>query len=249
MRLTGKRALVTGSSRGIGAEVARLFASEGASVVVNYRASAKEADAVVKTIREAKGEAFAVQADVSDPSSVRMMFSTIDDQIGGLDILVNNAGLADSSIWGVPVPEITLDMWRKVFAVDSFGTFLCTQGALRLMTKGGSVVNIASTPALGGDTEGLVYASAKGAVASMTRMMAKMLAPKIRVNCMVFGSIETSWVQWLDGSQKKEYLKAIPLGRFGKPEEAADLALFFASDQSSFITGQALVLDGGEVLR
>ncbi|HMD79243.1 MAG TPA: SDR family oxidoreductase, partial [Nitrososphaerales archaeon] len=145
--------------------------------------------------------------------------------------------------------RLTLDMWRKVFAVDAFGTFLCTQGAARLMKRGGSIVNVASTPALSGDTEGLVYASAKGAVVSMTRMLAKSLAPRIRVNCMAFGSIKTTWVDWLDEDQVRSYLDAIPMRRFGKPSEAADLALFLASDESSFITGQVVVLDGGEILR
>ena len=140
-------------------------------------------------------------------------------------------------------------MGKRVFAVDAYGTFLCTQGAARLMESGSSVVNVASTPALVGDTEGLIYASAKGAVVSMTRMLAKMLAPKVRVNCMAFGSFETSWVDWLDGRQQKSYLEAIPLKRFGKPREAADLALFLASDESSFITGQVVALDGGEAIR
>jgi 3-oxoacyl-[acyl-carrier protein] reductase len=117
------------------------------------------------------------------------------------------------------------------------------------MKRGSSVVNVGSTPALVGDTEGLVYASAKGAVISMTRMLAKMLAPKTRVNCMAFGSIETTWVEWLDRRQAKSYREAIPMGRFGKPSDAANMALFLASDESSFMTGQVIVLDGGEALR
>jgi 3-oxoacyl-[acyl-carrier protein] reductase len=116
------------------------------------------------------------------------------------------------------------------------------------MKKGSAIVNIASTPALFGDSEGLVYASAKGAVLSMTRMLARMLAPKIRVNCMVFGSFETGWLEWLDDKQIRSYRSAIPLGRFGSPADAAQLALFLAGDESSFITGQAIVADGGEVM-
>jgi 3-oxoacyl-[acyl-carrier protein] reductase len=140
-------------------------------------------------------------------------------------------------------------MWKRVFAVDTYGTFLCTQAAVKLMKSGSSIVNVASTPALVGDTEGLVYASAKGAVVSMTRMLAKMLAPKIRVNCMAFGSFETTWVDWLKKDQKESYRKAIPMGRFGRPREAAELALFLAGDEASFITGQVVVVDGGEALR
>lgn len=249
MRLSGKRALVTGSSQGIGAEIARLFAKEGAHVVINHRPSKADTDPILRSITSAGRKGFAVHADVSDPFSVAHMFEEVKQRLGGLDILVNTAGLSDRSIWNIALPRITLDMWRRVFAVDAFGTFLCTQGALKLMGKGSSVVNVASTPAISGDTEGLVYASAKGAVISMTRMLAKSLAPRVRVNCMAFGSIETEWVEWLDKEQIRSYKAAIPMGRFGEPRDAANLALFLASDESSFITGQVIVLDGGEVLR
>jgi len=248
LRLSGRRALVTGASRGIGAEIAKLFASEGAAVVVNYRSSKDEADSVVRSITRKNGDAFALGADVSDPSSVEGMFSTIRERMGGLDILVNNAGLSDGKIWNARVPEITLDMWKKVFAVDAFGTFLCTQGALRIMKKGASVINIASTPAIAGDVSGIVYAAAKGSVIAMTKMLAKNLAPKVRVNCMVFGSFETAWVDWLSKSDAASYRSAIPMKRFGSPKEAAALALFLASSESGFITGQTVVIDGGEVL-
>ncbi len=249
MRLSGKRALVTGSSQGIGAEIAKLFAKEGATVVINHRRGAAHSEPVLASIRSAGGKGFALHADVSDPSSVSSMFREIKRRMGGLDILVNAAGLSDSSIWNLGVGKVTLDMWRRVFAVDAYGTFLCTQGAVRLMKRGSSVVNVASTPALVGDTEGLVYASAKGAVVSMTRMLAKMLAPKIRVNCMAFGSFETTWVDWLSRDQRESYRGAIPMGRFGKPEEAASVALVLASEESSFVTGQVVIVDGGEALR
>ncbi len=248
MRLSGKRALVTGSSRGIGAEMAKLFAEEGATVVVNYRTSKAEADSVVRSITRKGGKSFALSADVSDPGSVARLFSQVERRLGGLDVLVNNAGLSDPKIWNVGVSQVDLDMWRRVFSVDSFGTFLCTKGALGLMGRGSAVVNIASTPALAGDVDGLVYASAKGSVVSMTRMLAKELAPRVRVNCMVLGSFSTTWVDWLGKRKAESYRRAIPLGRFGKPKEAARLALFLASDESSFITGQTVVIDGGEVL-
>jgi 3-oxoacyl-[acyl-carrier protein] reductase len=248
LRLAGKRAVITGSSRGIGAATAKLFASQGATVVVTHRSSGAHIDGVVRSISRAGGKAIAVHGDVSDPASVERIFSTVEHELGGLDILVNYAGLADGSLWGVPLSRTTLDMWKRVFAVDAFGTFLCSKEAAGIMKKGSSIVNVASTPALSGDTEGLVYASAKGAVLSMTRMLAKMLAPKIRVNCMAFGSIKTTWVDWLSPDQRDSYLRAIPLATFGKPEDAANLALFLASDESRFITGQVIVLDGGETV-
>lgn len=249
LRLEGKRALVTGSSQGIGAEIAKLFAREGATVVVNHRHGSRHRDSVLESIKKSGGRAIALHSDVADPSSVGNMFEEIKKKLGGLDVLVNTAGVADGRLWNLGLAETKLEMWRRVFAVDAFGTFLCTQGAAKMMKKGSSVINVASTPALVGDTEGLVYASAKGAVVSMTRMLAKMLAPKIRVNCMAFGSFETTWVDWLGKAEVESYRSAIPLRRFGKPIEAANLALFLACDESSYITGQVVVIDGGEALR
>ena len=249
MRLAGKKALVTGSSRGIGAEIAKLFAREGAIVVLCHRPGASHPETVLNSIRKSGGRAILIHADVADPSSVAKMFSSVGEEVGGLDVLVNTAGVADRRLWNLSLAETRLEMWQRVFGVDAFGTFLCAQGASKLMGKGSSIINVASTPALVGDTEGLVYASAKGAVVSMTRMLAKMLAPRIRVNCMAFGSFETTWVEWLDRSQLDSYKAAIPMKRFGRASEAASLALFLASEESSFMTGQVLVLDGGEALR
>ena len=249
LRLEGKRALVTGSSQGIGAEIAKRFASEGATVLINHRHGLPHRDSVLASIKKTGGKAIAVHSDVSDPSSVARMFREIKETLGGLDVLVNTAGVADGKLWNLGLAQTKLEMWQRVFAVDAFGTFLCTQGAAKVMKSGSSVINVASTPALVGDTEGLIYASAKGAVVSMTRMLAKMLAPKVRVNCMAFGSFETTWVDWLGRAEAESYRKAIPLGRFGKPIEAANLALFLASDESSFITGQVVVVDGGEASR
>lgn len=249
MRLEGKRALVTGSSQGIGAEIAKLFATEGATVILSHRPGKTHSEPALNSIRRSGGKGVVVHGDVSDPASVASMFGEIKDKAGGLDILVNNAGLSDSGLWNLSLSETRLEMWRRVFAVDAFGTFLCTQAAAKMMNRGSSIVNVASTPALVGDTEGLVYASAKGAVVSMTRMLAKMLAPKIRVNCMAFGSFETTWLDWIGKTEAESYREAIPMKRFGKPVEAANLALFLASEESSFMTGQVLVLDGGEALR
>ena len=247
MRLKGKKAVVTGSSTGNGAAIARAFAREGADVAVQYRSSASEAEKVVKSIRARGRDSFSVKADVSVPAETKALFRQVKEKFGRLDVLVNNAGLADGAIWNASLGAIDRGMWEKVFAVDVYGAFDCSQLAVRLMRSGGAIVNVSSTPALSGDTQGLVYACAKGAVLTMTRMLARTLAPKVRVNCMILGSIKTGWLQWFGPAEVESLRSGIPLKRFGEPEDVANLAVFLASAESSFMTGQGIVLDGGEV--
>jgi 3-oxoacyl-[acyl-carrier protein] reductase len=249
LKLQGKVALVTGSSKGIGAAIARKFAVEGARVVVNYRSSEADARKLAARIRREGGkEVTLVRADISQRPDREALFRAIESGFGRLDVLVNNAGASDGKIWNSKVSEITPEMWPKVFGVDVYGTFFCSQRAVPLMKRGGSIINIASTPVLTGDTQGLVYACAKASVFAMTKMLARMLAPRVRVNCMILGSIETSWVDWLDKETLERYKSAISLGRMGKPEEVASVAAFLASEESSYINGQGIVIDGGEVL-
>lgn len=255
MKLKGKRALVTGGSRGIGAAIASAFAKEGAAVFLNYSKSEEVARNVANSIAEETpgAEVSLVRADVSSATEVERLIATIRDQTGGrLDILVNNAGLADPSIWNARFDEIHSDMWAKVFSVDLLGTFLCTQRAAGMLGEspnGGRVVNISSTPVLTGDEVGIVYSSIKAAVLTLTKNLARLLAPRINVNCMILGSVETDWVTWLSAEQVQVLKRAIPLHRFASPTEVATVAVFFASDDSSYVTGQGLVVDGGEVMR
>ena len=254
LKLKGKRALVTGASRGIGAAIASALAKEGASLFLNYTKSEERANSVANSIRQDTGaEVALLRADVSNKSEVDRMFATIrSHESGNLDILVNNAGLADPSIWNARFEEIDSKMWERVFSVDLLGTFLCTQGAapmLRNSANGGRVINISSTPVLTGDDVGIVYSSIKAGVLTLTKNLARLLAPRINVNCMILGSVETDWVSWLSTEQIEVLKRAIPLHRFGFPAEVANVAVFFASDESSYVTGQGLVVDGGEVMR
>jgi 3-oxoacyl-[acyl-carrier protein] reductase len=247
LRLEGKVAVVTGSSTGNGAAIARAFAREGADVVVHYRSSDEEAKKVVAGIKRTGRRSIAVKADVSNPKESREMFVKVRDEFGKVDVLVNNAGLADGSIWNSHIDEITREMWVRVFSVDVFGAFDCAQNALKIMPDGGAIVNVSSTPVLSGDTQGLVYACGKGAVLTMTKMLAKSLAPRIRVNCMILGSINTGWLRWFDQEGVEALRSSIPMGRFGEPTDVANLAVFLASEESGYITGQGIVLDGGEI--
>jgi len=247
LRLMGKVAVVTGSSTGNGASIAKGFAKEGADVVVHYRSSDAEAKKVVGEIRKMGRESVALKADISVPEETSTMFKEVKRKFGRVDILVNNAGLADGKIWNAPIEQVTREMWLRVFSVDVYGAFDCVQNALKMMPDGGAIVNVSSTPVLAGDTQGLVYACGKGAVLTMTKMLAKTLAPRVRVNCMILGSIKTGWLQWFDKATVEALRSSIPMGRFGEPEDVANLAVFLASAESSYMTGQGVVLDGGEV--
>jgi len=232
----GKVALVTGGSRGIGAAIARAFAKEGVRVAVNYRASKKDAEAVAASIGGA-----AIRGDVGKNADA--LVAAVVKKFGRLDILVNNAGTSDRDAWTDDLDAITDERWDRVMDTDLHGTFRCCRAAARVMKKG-KIINVTSIPALTGEREGLVYSIAKAGVLGMTKSLAMLLAPRIQVNCMALGSIETGWVDWLPAPLRKSYAEAIPVGRFGKPDEVAQLALFLAGND--WVTGQTYVLDGGE---
>lgn len=223
--MKGKVVLVTGGSRGIGAAIARAFAAAGADVAANSRT----------------GGPGLIRGDVS--RDAEKIVGEVVRRFGRLDVLVNNAGCADPAGWTDDLDKITDDLWDKVMETDLRGTFRMSRAAARVM-KRGKIINVASIPALVGERAGLVYAVAKAGVLGLTKSLAVRLAPRIQVNCMAFGSMETAWLEWLTPALKESYREAIPLRRFGKPEEAADLALFLAGND--YVTGQTYVLDGGE---
>lgn len=247
MRLKGKVAVITGSAKGIGRATALEFAKEGASVVVNY---AKSETAAEETAKEIGSRSIVVKADVSKKEDVETLMKVTVKKFGRLDILVNNAGHSSDKAWLAELNDIDDALWYSALDIDLKGTFLCSRAASKIMLKQGSgkIVNVASIPALVGDERGLVYTVAKAGILGLTKALARMFAPKIQVNAMVLGSIKTGWIDWLDKKELTEIMSAIPLKRLGKPEDVAKLAAFLASNDSDFITGQTIIIDGGETM-
>jgi 3-oxoacyl-[acyl-carrier protein] reductase len=244
--LKGKVALVTGASLGFGAAIARRFAMEGATVVVNYPTCRSEADKVVSDISAAGGRAIALQADVTNQEEVHAMIEAAFETLGPLDILVNNAGVYEF----VPLGEITVEHFHRLFNLNVLGMILVTQAALPFMQKaGGSVVNISSVVSVCPSELGPVYSATKGAVDALTKSLAKAHANrKIRFNTLNPGLTPTEGVQDLGEAGRvmlDDIRKQTPLGRNGSVEDVAAAALFFASSESKYITGESLLVSGG----
>jgi len=248
-RLAGKTALITGGGTGIGRACALLFAREGARVAVAGR-SAEPLRAVVAEIERAGGQALAATCDVTQAQQVERAVRATVERFGALNVLVNNAGvLALGSVEQTPESE-----WARVLGVNLTGTFLVSRAALPELRKagGGSIVNISSLYGLIGLKNRAAYAASKGGVTQLTRSMALDHAHEgIRVNCVCPAIVETEMIQQVFANQpdpaalRRQRIEQIPLGRMGRPEDVAQLALFLASDESSWMTGVALPLDGG----
>ncbi|WP_172369720.1 3-oxoacyl-[acyl-carrier-protein] reductase [Sporosarcina jiandibaonis] len=246
-RFEGKAAIVTGASRGIGREIALNLANEGAKVVVNYSGSKDKADEVVELIKNAGGEAFAIQADVSNADSVKNMIDETIATFGSIDILVNNAGITRDNL----LMRMKEDEWDDVIDINLKGVFLCTKGVTRQMMRqrAGKIVNVASIVGVSGNPGQANYVAAKAGVIGLTKTTAKELATRnINVNAVAPGFITTDMTETLSEDVQKQMLANIPLGKLGSPENVAKTVLFLLSDDAAYITGQTIHVDGGMVM-
>jgi 3-oxoacyl-[acyl-carrier protein] reductase len=245
-KLSKKVAIVTGASKGIGAGIAKALAAEGATVVVNYASSKEGADRVVADIVEKGGKAVAVQGDVSKASDVQRIFAETKKAFGRLDVLVNNAGVYEFS----PLGEITEQQFHRLFNTNVLGLILATQEAAKLFgPEGGSVINIGSTVSSVTPPTTAVYTATKGAVDAVTHVLAKELGPKkIRVNSINPGMVETEGVHsagFIGSDFQKQLESQTPLGRIAQPEDIAPIAVFLASQDSGWLTGETVLASGG----
>jgi 3-oxoacyl-[acyl-carrier protein] reductase len=245
-KLEGKVAVVTGASKGIGAGIAKQLAAEGAAVVVNYASSREGADRTVADIAAAGGKALAVQGDVSKREDIVRLFAETKKAFGALDILVNNAGVYEFT----PLEDITEEHFHRHFNLNVLGTLLTTQEAVKHFgEKGGSVVNLSSVVSTLGIPGAAVYSATKGAVNTITLVLAKELGPKkIRVNAVAPGMVETEGTVaggMTEGDFRKEIESKTPVGRIGKPKDIATAVAYLASDDASWISGETWFISGG----
>ena len=246
-KLTAKVAVVTGASKGIGASIAEHLAAEGASVVVNYASSKSGAEAVVKRIHEKGGKALAVQADVSKHEEIKRLFAETKAAYGKLDVLVNNAGIYEFA----PLESITAEHFHKHFNLNVLGLLLTTQEAVKLIgSTGGSIINMSSIASSMPVATATVYSATKAAVDAITIVLSQELGPrKIRVNSLNPGMVETEGLHaggLAEGDFRKMMESQTPLGRIAQPEDIARAAVFFASDDAGWVTGQSLIVSGGQ---
>jgi 3-oxoacyl-[acyl-carrier protein] reductase len=248
-KLTGKVAVVTGASKGIGAAIAKQLAADGADVVVNYATSREGADKVVEEITGAGGKAIAVGASVAKEGDIQTLFEETRRTFGKVDILVNNAG-----VYGfAPLEQVTFDEYKRQYETNVFGLLLATKAALpHFPAEGGSVINISSVVSTLAPAAASVYASTKGAVETITKTLAKELAPRrIRVNAINPGLVITEGTQSagiMDSDFEKSAVAATPLGRAGKPDDIAPPVSFLASDDARWITGETIFVSGGAAI-
>lgn len=244
-KLKGKVAVVTGASKGIGAAIARSFGAEGASVVVNYASSKSGADAVVAAITAAGGQAVAVQSDVSKAAGAQAVIQAAIQNFGRLDILVNNSGVYEFA----PLGSVTEAHYHKIFDVNVLGLLLTTQAAAKHLGEGASIINIGSVASSLTQPETVVYTATKGAVDAITGVLSRELGPRrIRVNSINPGMVATEGARTagvLGSPFETAIVAQTPLGRIGQPDDIAGVAVFLASDDAKWVTGELIRVGGG----
>jgi 3-oxoacyl-[acyl-carrier protein] reductase len=246
-KLNGKVALITGASKGIGAGIARAYANQGATVIVNYANSKNDAEKIVEEITSNGGKAIAIQGNVEKSVDVKRIFEEIAKIFGKLDILVNNAGVYSFA----GIDDITEESFHNMFNINVLGSILTIQQAVKLFgDKGGVIINTGSIVSTLDMPTSLIYSQTKYAIDAMTRILAKELGPKkIRINSINPGLIETEGSHSsgvMNGDAEKWHVSETPLGRVGKPEDIAKVAVFLASEDSYWITGETIAVSGGQ---
>lgn len=247
MDFSGKTALVTGSSSGIGAAIAKELAAHGAKVAVHYRGNAEGARSIVEAIRQAGGECGLYQADVSDSQQAAELVKQVQGELGGLDILVNNAGTTRDTL----LLTMSEDEWDTVITTNLRSIYAVTRAALRGMIRKrwGRIINITSVVGLTGQAGQTNYAASKAGIIGFTKSLAREVASRnITVNAVAPGFVPTALTNVLSEEQRAEIIRTTPMGRMGTPEEVAWAVAFLASERSGFITGQVLTVDGGLVM-
>lgn len=247
MQLNGKTAIVTGGSRGIGKAVAIKLAELGANVVINYTSSPEKAHDVVRTIESLGRQAMAIKADVSNNSEVEDFIKTVESKFSTVDILVNNAGITRDSL----LMKMKEEDWDSVITINLKGTYQCTKAVIRKMMKqkSGRIVNIASVIGIAGNSGQANYAASKAGIIGFTKSVAKELGSRnINVNAVAPGFIQTDMTEVLSAEIKEALSSSIPLKRLGTPEDVANVVAFLCLEESKYITGQVINVDGGMLM-
>ena len=244
-----KNVVITGAGRGIGRAFALGFAKHGAVVLVHYGHTQEEARAVVREIEASGGRAILAQADLSNAEEAKQLVKQAHTMLGEIDVWINNAGASANTSESQGLNEQA--RFERVMAVDVMGTWYCCQAVADYMRDGGCILNIGWNHALDGAPGSVsqLYATSKGAVIAMSHSLARSLAPRVRVNCIAPGWIENDWAKSRSQAFREKVTQQIPMKRWGTPDDIVSAALFLASPAASFITGQTLIVDGGEVMR